>query len=127
MSKKRKKNNWKIPQNAHKFFDPHYDDNFKAKHPVLYFLTIIAIIVLVIIGPTLYVFLCSLIQSTFNENIGELLIWIIGLIASSGISIGLSNLFMIVHNQYLGHYVTLISFAIGIAVPSLALYLLWLI
>ena len=129
MSKKKKTKkrgtNWGIPKNAAAFFDPHYDDEFKAKHPILYWLTVVAIIAIVMIGPTIYLFLCSKIQSTMS--VFELVFWIIGFISSFGISIGFANLFMIVHKQYLGHYVTLWSFLIGIVGSSIGLFFMWII
>lgn len=126
-NKSNKKNNWKIPKNAYKYFDPHYDDVFKAKHPILYWLTVVAIIIGVMVGPTIYLFFCSGIQSTFNVVLFELIVWIVGFISSFGISIGILNLFMILHKQYLGHYVTLVSFAIGIVGSAITLFLLWII
>ena len=126
MAKKKKRGTeWGVPKNAVAYFDPHYDDDFKAKHPVLYWLTVIAIIVCVVVGPTIYIFLTSTIQSTMT--LFECIFWIVGLISSFGISIGICNLFMIVHKQYLGHYVTLLSFAIGIVGSAIGLFFLWLI
>ena len=126
-NKSKKKSNRKIPKNAYKYFDPHYDDAFKSKHPILYWLTVVAIIVGVMVGPTIYLFFCSCIQSTFNVVFLELIVWIVGFISSFGISIGILNLFMILHRQYLGHYVTLVSFAIGIVGSAIALFLMWII
>jgi len=126
--KNEKRTGWGIPKNASDYFDPHYDDDFKEDHPILYWLTVVAIIILVLVGPLLYLLLCNEIQpGVFYEGIIELIVWIFGFIASFGISIALCNAFLIVHNQYLGHYVTLYSFLIGIAGPGVALLLLWLI
>ncbi|MBE6547248.1 MAG: hypothetical protein E7667_00010 [Ruminococcaceae bacterium] len=129
MAKKRKtKNkgkNWRAPKNAKAYFDPHYDDDFKAAHPILYWLTVVAIIVMVMVGPTLYIILCSAIQPTVA--LFEGVFWFMGFLSSFGISIGLCNLFMIIHKQYLGHYVTLWSFAIGIVGSVIGLFFLWLI
>jgi len=126
MSKKKKKNNWGLPSNAADFFDPHYDDPFRAEHPVLFWLTVAAIVVCVMTGPAIYLFFCAGIQSTFNENFFELIVCIIGFLCSFGISIAVCNLFLIVHKQYLGHYVTLCSSAIGICGSAIALFFLWL-
>ncbi len=122
---KKKRNNWRTPKNASAYFDPHYDDDFKAKHPVLYWLTVVAIIVCIMVGPSIYCLLCSSIQSTMT--LFEGVFWFIGFVSSFGISIGVCNLFMIVHKQYLGHYVTLCSFAIGVVGSAVGLFLLWLI
>ena len=122
---KKKGNKWGIPKNAAAYFDPHYDDKFKAKHPILYWLTVVAIIAIVMVGPAIYLLLCSSIQSTMSFF--EFIFWIVGFVSSFGISIGICNLFMIVHKQYLGHYVTLFSFAIGIVGSAIGLFFLWLI
>lgn len=128
----KKVDNWGLPENAADYFDPHYDDDFKREHPVLYFLTVVAILVCVLVAPILYIWLSSVVQpGTGNDiefkNSFELFVWIVGFVTSMGISIGICNLFMILHKQYLGHYVTLWSFAIGIAGSGLSLLLLWLI
>ena len=120
MSRKRKKgrSNWGIPKNASDYFDPHYDDDFKSKHPILFWLTVVAMIVIVLIGPYVYI---TLISGVMPDDYSLLYIipLILGFIFSFGISIGIANLFMIVHNQYLGHGVTVISFLVGIIVPGL--------
>ena len=116
---------WKPPKNASDFFNKHYDDVFKAKHPILYFFIVIAICLLVVVGPFLF---CSAgtVVSPKNPTIFELFIILLGAICSFGISIGLCNLFTIVINQYLGHWVTLISFAIGIFGSGFSLFILWI-
>lgn len=132
MAKKKRKNSnyhngriykfkdmWGIPSGASKFFDPHYDDVFKKEHPILYFLTVVGIVVLVCVGPFIFLGLCGAMDLQFDHpiaviNVLKFIIWIIGFISSFGISIGLNNLFMVLHRQYLGHYLTLISFGIGI-------------
>ena len=130
MAKKRmprnKSANWKVPEDAAEYFDPHYDDDFKAQHPVLYWLTVVAIIVMVMVGPTLYIIGCSAIQPTMTLIV-EIIVWMVGFISSFGISIGVCNLFMILHKQYLGHRVTLWSFAIGIVGSAIGIFFLWLI
>ena len=127
--KKNKKRNgrWVIPENAADFFDPHCDDAFRAEHPVLYWLTVVAIIVLVLVGPGLYIILCGMIQPTTYDSFFELVFWMFGFISSFGISIGICNLFMIVYKQYLGHYVTIFSFAIGFAGSAIGMFFLWLL
>ena len=122
---KKKGANWGIPKNAKAYFDPHYDDIFKAKHPILYWLTVVAIIAIVMIGPTIYLLLCSETQSTMS--LSELVFWIIGFVSSFGISIGFANLFMILHKHYLGHYVTLVSFLIGIVGSAISLFFIRII
>ena len=128
MAKKKKtqqhSGTWKVPKNAIEYFDPHYDDDFKAKYPILYVLTVIAILILVLVAPLLYLLLCSRTLPTENMSLGQLITWIIGFVSSFGISIGICNLFMILHKQYLGHYVTIFSFAIGIGGTVISLIIL---
>lgn len=125
--KKKTKNNWRLPKNAADFFDPHYDDSFKAAHPLLYWLTVFAIIVGVMIGPAVFLLLCSAVQTTDSLTNAEFVIWVIGFVLSFGISIGIINIFMLLHKQYLGHYVTLFSLVIGSIGSGAALLTLWLI
>ena len=122
---KKKGNKWGIPKNAAAYFDPHYDDKFKAKHPILYWLTVVAIIAIVMVGPAIYLLLCSSIQSTMTFF--EFVFWLVGFVSSFGISIGFCNLFMIIHKQYLGHYVTIGSFLIGIVGSAIGLFFMWII
>lgn len=131
-NKKKKGVGWGMPEDAAKYFSPYNDDAFKVAHPVLYWLTILIILVLVVIGPCVYLVLCGKIQPQFNHrsaivNFIELIVMLIGFVFSFGISIGSCNLFLILHKQYLGHWVTLISFAIGIVGSALFLLLLWII
>ena len=124
---KKKTDRWHLPKNAADFFDPHYDDDFKANHPILFHLTLLAIIVGGMVGPLLYSLCCAQIQPNVNDNLGEFILWMIGFVSSFGISLALLNLFMIVHKQYLGHYVTIISFAVGMIGSAIGLFFLWLI
>ncbi len=131
-NRRKKVDNWGLPENAADYFDPHYDDEFKQEHPVLYFLTVVAIIACVLVGPILYLWLGSVMQPGTGgdvefKNWFEFLVWGVGFVSSFSISIGLCNLFLRIHKQYLGHYVTLWSFAIGIAGSGLSLLFLWLI
>ncbi len=125
MSKK-KKDNWKVPSNASDFFDPHYNDKFKKEHPILYWLTIIGIIVLACSGPVVYVSLISDIMPS-DQTFIEKILFIIGFISSFGISIGLCNIFLALYKQYLGHLLTIISFGIGVIGCGLSLLVLWLL
>ena len=124
---KKKAGKWNVSKNAHKYFDPHYDDKFKAEHPVLYWLTVAAIILCVLVGPFIYIWLCSVVEPDGVFSFLEILILIIGFISSFGISIGICNLLMILHKQYLGHKVTLYSFLLGALGSAVFLALLWLI
>ena len=123
--KQKAKSNWGIPKNAIEYFDPHYDDAFKVKHPILYFLTVIVIALLVASGPvSLFVFCGTL--NVQVDSLFELLVILVGGISSFGISISLCNIFLILHKQYLGHYVTLISLLIGIIGGGGSMFIIWL-
>lgn len=130
MAKKKKsknKNNWGIPEDAWMYFDPHIDDPLRKKHPLLYWLSVVAIIVLVIVGPFAYIALSTAILQTATIDFGGvigLIVFLIGFIASFGISVGLCNLFMIPHKQYLGHWVTLICFGVGLVIPTISAFVL---
>lgn len=126
------KDNWGLPKNAADYFDPHYDDKFKREHPVLYVLTVIAIVILVVIAPIIYLILTNAVQPSAGNRVAlknwfEFAVFIAGFVASFGISIGLCNLFLMLHKQYLGHYVTIYSIGIGIFGAFASLILLWLI
>ena len=118
---KAKTDNWRLPENAWEYFDPRYDDDYRSRHPVLYCLTVVVIFILLLAAPIAYIYLCSRILHADSISSSELTVWILGWISSFGISIGLCNLFLIIHDQYLGHYVTVFSFIIGFVGTVLSL------
>lgn len=126
---KKKISNWWPPKNAWVFFSPSYNEDFKKKHPFLYFFTIVGICVCVLAPVMQYLFLCFLISGARHAalTVFQFIAWSIGLLSVFGISVGLCNLLMIPHRQYLGHFITLLSFAIGITGASLGLLSLWLL
>lgn len=121
--KNKKKDLWHIPEDALDYFDPHYDDEFRAKHPILFWLTVAAIIVLVLVGPIAYAYCITLVtgSATLNGSWLQMAVFFIGFVSSFGISIAVCNLFMLLYKQYLGHIVTLVSLAAGIVIPGLCL------
>lgn len=123
-----KKSSWNIPENAKDFFNPSYEEKYKKQHPFLYWLSIISIIIMVILGPFIFGMIIMEIEHTseFDFSFIELLVFAIGLFSSFGISIGLCNLFLILHKQYFGHLLTMISFAIGILGIAFSAVILWL-
>ena len=131
MSKKKKRGSkgkadlWSIPKNAADYFDPHYDDDFKREHPILYWLTVLAILVLVMVGPIGYIILCATVAPPMNWFLFA--VWVVGFLSSFGLSIGFCNIFLRVHGQYLGHAVTLFSLLIGTVIPGGTLLLFWLL
>ncbi len=124
---KNKKSLWKIPSNASDFFDPHYDDSFKKRHPVLHFLTFVGIVVCVCCGPFLFIASIMLIENNTEPALSalEMLFFLVGLFSSFGFSVSLSNLFLILHKQYLGHFVTLAGFAVGLLGGGLSALAIW--
>ena len=127
--KKRKKKRfyWRAPKNMFDFFDPHYDDKFKARHPFLYGLTVILIIAGVMIGPLLFNYICDCYILPFDTTAVDAIFRIIGFLASFAFSVSIENVFMALYNQYLGHVFTLASLAVGVIIPALCLQAIWLL
>ena len=107
MSKKNKKNknksHWTPPKNYIDYFDPASDEEFKAKHPIGYgFLVMLGIAVLL---------LPAIVFSMFvNMESG----WVaLGFIGGFIFGIGLFNFVAIIIKQYLGHWVSIVSFSVG--------------
>ena len=109
MSKKKKRNKafprsyWVPPKGYEKFFDASSDYEFKSKHPVGYwFLVLLSLLALVL--PSV-VFL-----ALTGTDSG----WaILGVLGGFMFGIGLFNFVAIIIKQYLGHWVSVISFALG--------------
>ncbi|MBR2724995.1 MAG: hypothetical protein IKB72_06110 [Ruminococcus sp.] len=125
----------KFMENASEEFDPHRDDELKKKHPFLYGLTIAGILLLVMVGPVSFVAAVMLTDPALNMDtvviehfsFFENIIFISGFISSMGVSVGLCNLFLKVHKQYLGNSLTLKSFGIGILGIGLSCLLIWIL
>ena len=107
MSKRKKKNKnksrWTPPKNYMDYFDPASDEEFKAKHPIGYgFLVMLGIAALL---------LPAIVFSMFvNMESG----WVVlGFIGGFIFGIGLFNFVAIIIKQYLGHWVSIVSFSVG--------------
>lgn len=101
ISKKRSK--WKPPENYIEFFSSSSDEEFKEAHPIGY-------VFLVILGITVLLLPCLVFA--FNLNTDSY--WaLLGCAGGFIFGIGLFNIVGIIIKQYLGHWVTLISFAVG--------------
>ncbi len=125
----------KFMDNASDEFDPHRDDELKKNHPFLYALTIVGILLLVMAGPAVFIMAVMLTDPEVNMgtviiehySFFENIIFILGFISSMGLSVGLCNLFLIVHKQYLGNSFTLKSLGVGILGIGLSCLLIWLL
>lgn len=106
-SKKRKKNsNWKPPKGAMNYFSASSDDEFKEKHPIGYVFVVLLGIVALMLPVALYLFF--VIPSGVNSP------WImLGWLGGFLVGIGLFNFVAIILKQYLGHWVSVISFVLG--------------
>jgi len=104
---------WTPPKQFLSFFLASSDDAFKRKHPIGYGF-------LVILGLTALL-LPAVLFSLWAVPEGD---WaMLGFFGGMVFGTGLFNLVAIIIKQYLGHWVTLLSFAIG----SLMMLLSWLL
>lgn len=106
-NKKRKKNsNWKPPKGAKNYFSASSDYEFKKKHPIGYgFLVALGIVALLL---PVILYLIFVIPYGINSP------WImLGWLGGFIIGIGLFNFVAIIIKQYLGHWVSIISFILG--------------
>lgn len=105
MGKKNKKNKskWTPPEDYKDYFYASSDDEFKAKHPIGYgFLVMLGITVLLLPA----ILFCVLVDSESG--------WImLGFAGGFVFGIGLFNFVAIIIKQYLGHWVSIISFLTG--------------
>ena len=117
-NKKKKKNfNWTPPKEYKNYFYASSDDEFKAKHPVGYvFLVILGMVVLLLPG----ILFCVL-AGAVSESAS---VWILlGLAGGFVFGVGLFNFVDIIINQYLGHWVSIISFSVG----SIMMLISWIL
>ena len=107
-SRKRNRKNSKCmpPQGSKAYFSAASDIEFKEKHPVGYwFLVSLGIFALMLPVLIYLIFVSPLV----NNSPWVLLGWLGGFI----IGIGLFNFVAIIIKQYLGHWVSIISFLVG--------------
>lgn len=116
--KKEKKNKWLPPQNADSYFLPSSDDEFKSKHPIGYFFLVSLGLTVLLLPSIFYSFYATIILS--SESGWVILGWIGGFF----IGIGLFNFVAIIIKQYLGYWVSIISFILGIILILISLLLL---
>jgi hypothetical protein len=108
MSKKRKETfNWKPPENYKDFFYASSDEAFKAEHPIGYVFLVILGLVALFLPAILFVIVVGITYESVNH-------WVIlGLTGGFVFGIGLFNYVAIIIKQYLGHWVSIVSFLIG--------------
>ena len=110
---------WLPPETARSFFSPAADFEFKQAHPVGYFFLVLLGVAVFIAPMAGYGFYCT---RRFGD--GEANIWfILGLLGSMSVGVGLFNIVGIIIKQYLGHLVTLVSIVLGFALMALGVYL----
>ncbi len=101
--KKRNKSKWKPPKGHKKYFRASSDEEFKAKHPVGYdFLVMLGIFVLLLPA----IVFCVLVGTESGWSI-------LGFAGGFILGIVLFNVVAISIDQYLGHWVSIISFVVG--------------
>ena len=101
--KNMKKSNWTPPKEYKNYFYASSDEEFKAKHPIGYgFLVILGIAVLLLPA----IVFCVLVGTESG--------WVmLGFAGGFVFGIGLFNFVAIIIKQYLGHWVSIISFLVG--------------
>ncbi|MBQ5321162.1 MAG: hypothetical protein J6K88_03775 [Oscillospiraceae bacterium] len=105
MSQKKKHRNskWTLPQDYNRYFYASSDGVFKARHPIGYgFLVILGLLALLLPA----IIFCVLVRSDSG--------WImLGFAGGFVFGIGLFNFVAIIIKQYLGHWVSILSFLVG--------------
>ena len=106
VKKSKKGGNWLPPRGSSSYFFASSDYAFKAQHPIGYgFLVTLGIVALLL---PVVLYLVFVIPYDINSP------WIlVGWIGGFIIGIGLFNFVAIIIKQYLGHLVSVLSFAIG--------------
>ena len=119
----------KAPKNKWEYFSLASDEDFKKLHPVGYkYLVSIGITVLLLpfIVYSIYIFLIHTpIPMDASISASNFLAFILGLIGSFAIGIGLFNIIAAWIHQYLGHLLTAVCLLGGTALTLFSLYLLY--
>ena len=109
-----KRNNWIPPKGASSYFSVRSDYEFKRKHPIGYVFLVMLGLVALMLPVVLY--LIFVIPLEINSP------WLmLGWVGAFVIGIGLFNFVAIIIKQYLGHLVSILSFAIGSILVLLSL------
>ncbi len=100
---------WLPPKGAGDYFAMSSDDAFKRVHPVGYWFAVMLGIGVLLLPAILY---CSWISPMAEGKDGWVLL---GGVGGFIVGVGLFNFVAIILKQYLGHLVSIICFAVGIA------------
>lgn len=120
------KNNWKIPDDAKRFFTKEAEKEAKEKYGVWYRIHTIVSFVIIFVHAFAVLFLLTTNSPDTTTKFGNLLGGlggIIGLVGGFAIGVGLVNVFMALIKQYLGHLITLIGLVGGILLEAVSLLL----
>ena len=110
----KKSRNWTPPKGASTYFYVTSDYEFKEKHPIGYgFLVVLGIVALM-----LPVVLYLMFVLPYNINSAWMML---GWVGAFIVGIGLFNFVAIILKQYLGHFVSILSFVIGSALIWISL------
>jgi len=113
MSKKKKSSNWAPPEDFGEFFLSTSDDAFKEEHPVGYFFLVMLGLAALLLPAILF---CILVGTDSG--------WVfLGFAGGFVFGIGLFNYIAIIIKQFLGHWVSIISFLIGSAMMLISYFL----
>ena len=103
---RKKSGNWTPPKGSSAYFSAASDYEFKEKHPIGYFFLVMLGIAALLFPVVIY--LIFVLPYDINSP-WMMLGWVGGFV----IGIGLFNFVAIIIKQYLGHFVSILSFIIG--------------
>ena len=117
MSKKKKHErlSWCPPENYKEFFSPLADEDFKAEHPIGYY-------ILALFGVTVLLLPGIVFAFALSDKGAEGYWPLLGLAGGFVFGIGLFNYVGIIIKQFLGHWVSIISYLLGGAM----MYFTWI-
>ena len=114
---KKKKTGWTPPKGASAYFFASSDEDFKRRHPVGYFFLVLLGIAALMAPVVVYLIFAMPIA-------GNSPWFMLGWVGAFIMGIGLFNFVAIIIDQYLGHWVSILSFLLGGALVALSLHLM---
>lgn len=105
-TKKQRKSNWLPPENYIDYFYASSDEAFKAAHPIGYVFLFLLGMTALLLPASLF---CILVGIATETESGWM---VLGAVGGFVFGIGLFN-FVAIIKQYLGHWVSIISFLVG--------------
>ena len=110
MNKKKKKHrqsHWTLPEDYKRYFNASSDEEFKTAHPVGYFFLVMLGLIALLLPAYLFCVAVGIVCGVENG-------WIVlGFVGGFIFGIGLFNYVAIIIKQFLGHWVSIISFLVG--------------